>query len=293
MQNRLAKFASALVVGLVAATGFAIASDDNAARKTECLAGPKGTPPEGSHWFYGVDRANNRRCWFLGDAQQRRAPVKRERVAEKPVPSNSKPELSRQVADARAELQASRAEAEPPTFRTRVATAAPPPIDTSGPADALVAAARWALAQRWPDRAEDDGATGSEPTVVEVNVDLPSNATSEIASAPASATPVLPTGKMSGVASSVQMLMIVLAASLALAGLIATAILKLASIRRAAYSTQQPMIWDALNNHRSPLRKQAGTSALEMDTKPSPTQPIASEHASKPVPAWLMISRPR
>jgi hypothetical protein len=31
----------------------------------ECLTEPNREPPEGSHWFYRVDRATDRRCWYL------------------------------------------------------------------------------------------------------------------------------------------------------------------------------------------------------------------------------------
>jgi hypothetical protein len=32
----------------------------------DCLVKPNSTPPQGSHWYYRVDRTANRRCWFLG-----------------------------------------------------------------------------------------------------------------------------------------------------------------------------------------------------------------------------------
>jgi hypothetical protein len=32
----------------------------------ECLRGPNGTSPAGSHWYYRVDRATGRHCWYLG-----------------------------------------------------------------------------------------------------------------------------------------------------------------------------------------------------------------------------------
>jgi len=32
----------------------------------DCIAKPNSAPPQGSHWYYRVDRAANRRCWFLG-----------------------------------------------------------------------------------------------------------------------------------------------------------------------------------------------------------------------------------
>src|SRR5215470_8973204 len=32
----------------------------------ECLRGPNGTAPAGSHWYYRVDRSTGRHCWYLG-----------------------------------------------------------------------------------------------------------------------------------------------------------------------------------------------------------------------------------
>src|SRR5262245_52953624 len=34
----------------------------------ECLRGPNGTAPAGSHWYYRVDRPTGRHCWYLGAA---------------------------------------------------------------------------------------------------------------------------------------------------------------------------------------------------------------------------------
>jgi hypothetical protein len=167
MQNRSAKFASALVVCLVATTALAIASDGNAASEAECLAGPKGTPPEGSHWFYGTDHGNNRKCWFLGDAQQKRAITKRVAVAEKPVHRKPKPAMPRQIADARAELPPRVANEPWSVSPARVATATPPSTDNSANADALGEAPRWTLAGRWPDRTDADATIGSEPMAAE------------------------------------------------------------------------------------------------------------------------------
>ena len=31
----------------------------------DCLAGPNAAAPQGSHWYYRVDRANHRNCWYL------------------------------------------------------------------------------------------------------------------------------------------------------------------------------------------------------------------------------------
>jgi hypothetical protein len=32
----------------------------------DCVAKPNSAAPQGSHWYYRVDRTANRRCWFLG-----------------------------------------------------------------------------------------------------------------------------------------------------------------------------------------------------------------------------------
>lgn len=43
------------------AIGEEPASDD-------CLAGPTGDPPLGSHWYYRTDRQRQQKCWYLGKA---------------------------------------------------------------------------------------------------------------------------------------------------------------------------------------------------------------------------------
>ena len=45
--------------------GIGIAVPANTAHADECLTSPKSTAPKGSHWYYHVDRAKHRKCWFL------------------------------------------------------------------------------------------------------------------------------------------------------------------------------------------------------------------------------------
>src|SRR5262245_57635118 len=43
----------------------------------ECLAKPNGLTPQGQHWYYRIDHANNgRQCWYLraGSGRVQRAP---------------------------------------------------------------------------------------------------------------------------------------------------------------------------------------------------------------------------
>jgi hypothetical protein len=48
------------MIGAVLALGT-----DTARAAAECLTDPNRTPPEGSHWFYRIDRPTDRRCWYL------------------------------------------------------------------------------------------------------------------------------------------------------------------------------------------------------------------------------------
>jgi hypothetical protein len=52
--------------GGVIATALAF-NPHHARGADDCLAEPNRDPPEGRHWFYHVDRVNNRKCWYLGD----------------------------------------------------------------------------------------------------------------------------------------------------------------------------------------------------------------------------------
>jgi hypothetical protein len=35
------------------------------AQAADCLAAPAAAAPAGRHWYYRLDRANNRQCWYL------------------------------------------------------------------------------------------------------------------------------------------------------------------------------------------------------------------------------------
>jgi hypothetical protein len=63
-------FAAAIVLGTNQAS---LAADD-------CLAGPNRPPAQGRHWYYRVDHAANRKCWYLGE------PAAQAPTAETPEP---------------------------------------------------------------------------------------------------------------------------------------------------------------------------------------------------------------
>lgn len=107
MSNRTAKFTLAIFASVVA--GVALATVSQAAPAAdECLSAPNKQSPDGSHWYYRIDRSTKRHCWYLGDLRDRAAQDIRPKL--KPQRNLSSAELESTshlaVADAHAELPA-------------------------------------------------------------------------------------------------------------------------------------------------------------------------------------------
>jgi hypothetical protein len=82
MPKRMIVFVPAILAVVVAA--IASTSRSSRAADDDCLAKPSPAAPQGSHWYYRVDRASRRQCWFLAPANakaQRVAPAKRPSAA--------------------------------------------------------------------------------------------------------------------------------------------------------------------------------------------------------------------
>src|SRR5262245_12783093 len=75
MPKRMTVFASTTLAVLACALILSVHSGSGQAAVDNCLAKPNAAPPHGSHWYYRVDLAGNRRCWYLGpkDAKPRQA----------------------------------------------------------------------------------------------------------------------------------------------------------------------------------------------------------------------------
>src|ERR1043165_9608567 len=50
-----------------AVSAIALAPVSDAAPAETCLRAPKGVAPQGSHWYYRIDRETQRRCWYLAE----------------------------------------------------------------------------------------------------------------------------------------------------------------------------------------------------------------------------------
>ena len=65
-----------------AASAIGLGQAAKAAPAATCLSAPKGVAPQGSHWYYRIERPSQRKCWYLADRGQKVA----RRAAPRPMP---------------------------------------------------------------------------------------------------------------------------------------------------------------------------------------------------------------
>jgi hypothetical protein len=233
MPNRTARFVSAIFASLLAAAAFAIISHSTADAADDCLTGPKGETPAGSHWYYRIDRVTKQHCWYLREEDEKltqAAPPKTS--AARPSPK-ADATMQRSVADARAEFSEQTRFEQPrrgdaPAMGVSADTAT---RDNYG-ATPLPGAAtpESVVASRWPDSSAASVPAGPAPVRPDVMAAV---------SPPAPALP--PTAIAAGAAAdassqapaySVQMQLAALMAALAFAGLLGGVIFKFAGAKR-------------------------------------------------------------
>ncbi|MBV9559971.1 MAG: hypothetical protein JOY90_05840 [Bradyrhizobium sp.] len=235
MSDRTSKFASAIAVAILPALPMTAAAED-------CLKEPTGVAPEGQHWFYHNDRSTQQRCWYLRDLDDK--PARAE--AQVPAMSAKPPAPSRRI-EAAAGPSASDAYAELPT-RPRVQADAGTAVATvaqqqatapAAPAPPVAAPVVRATDVIWPDQpSPPNNANPSSPApgdattlVADPPIDNARTA-ADPASVPTAAAPVeapAPADKNYKNPGSLQKLLMVAGGALTLAGLIGSAVYRLAS----------------------------------------------------------------
>ncbi|MEH2533729.1 hypothetical protein V1277_006975 [Bradyrhizobium sp. AZCC 1588] len=280
MSYRSVKFAPALLASIVAGTNLATVTDlrarsaeqvaeagtrANQAAADNCLSAPKGATPSGSHWYYRIDRTTKRQCWYLREENEKADDKFARAAPPQSAPAGSSAEVPQQTEtrksfdDARAEwvAQQNRAEPNPPAkAESRTAGAGPASADQNGPRATMpnVLAPAPLATMRWNDAPAASASTNPANLQVAAAA-TPANqppqadevqqpAADQVAPLAAEPAAVKPT-------ASLQKLLLVMAAALALAGLTVSAIVRIGRMRaRRAMRRKRRAMWDAARTKR-------------------------------------------
>jgi hypothetical protein len=277
MTKRTGNFATAVLVGTLASVTLVVATNGAARAADACLSGPKGTTPKGSHWYYRIDHATKRNCWYVR-AEGGQAASANPSVTPAMPPAETP--LQPAVADARAE--ANPADIGQPN--AGAAEPAPPAAANNGQdADAPAAdSGQSPVTSRWLHQAGADVVTGVTPKPDDSGASLnPATSVAAVPLAAANARPAAP---------SVSALFLVIVGALALAALFAGVIYRFGSAGRddrQDFERDQRAPWDAVDagaTVRSP--------PLAAETPPPQPGPLPERHeAAIPVEIVQLLSR--
>jgi hypothetical protein len=120
---------SIALVATLLVSGVGIGVPTNMARAERCLSAPNSLAPQGSHWYYQLDWATQRKCWYLRalgpPAQQAAAPATLAGVA----PVHSMPAQSEPLPAAVGAPMASPGHTTPPSPHVKILAVKPKPAE--------------------------------------------------------------------------------------------------------------------------------------------------------------------
>jgi hypothetical protein len=278
MSNRTAKFVSAIFVSLLAGAPLTTVSHGAVPAADDCLSGPKGQTPSGSHWYYRVDRATKRHCWYIGDEKEKlsRVAPKNSAPLADPVSPQKETATQRSIADAHAELPLPQTRVEQ---ETSVTTGQPDPataayaasVENNQRANAQDVNTRLSVvASRWPEQSGVSSSAGPGPTTGNSGETVQSNSEAAPSLALAEVTLAAADSSSEKQSGSIQMLLIIIAGALSFAGLIGSAIFRFGSRRQAGrrqIRSDRRAIWDLADTDRPspPAYPRADVSMRRVD----------------------------
>lgn len=235
MPNRMGNAGTAILIGAIATVTLVVAINDVAHAADNCLSGPKGAAPKGSHWYYRIDHAIKRNCWYVRAEGEKPVASRNSSVPQASPPAEIP--LQPSVANARAE-------ARPPDIGVSSEVAAEPAPSgavSNAPADS----GQSTVASRWLDQtgayAVDTSTPNSTAFGASINSPTPSVAAAPLAAADArSASP----------SGAVSTLFLVIVGALALAALLAGVVFRFGDARRndrQDFGRDQRAPWDSIN----------------------------------------------
>jgi len=104
MPNRMTLFVPAILVTVLAAPSLTARPSAAQRAAAACITKPNSEAPQGSHWYFRVDRTAHRQCWFLGPTVVKLRT--RTRQAASPIPLPSPRPISQPTATTLAEATA-------------------------------------------------------------------------------------------------------------------------------------------------------------------------------------------
>ena len=289
MSNRAAKFASAVLACLLASLPLTATLRGAAGAEEECFSAPKGETPQGSHWYYRIDRSSKRQCWYLREEGEKSASVAPPKLSSpaKPAPSKTDTAMQSSISNAHAELppqtrslQPGREDRPEPGREDRPAAtisanaplsdadkAAQPPVEETQPS---------VVTSRWLDRSNAFAATNptslANPAPNEPSVAV-ADASATPQAQPQSQPPLPPAAGQFTAADlssetpthSVQMLLAAIMGALALAGVMGRVIFNFVGTRRRAKRKlrgRRGAIWKSATTGRRGSTVYQGADAL-------------------------------
>jgi hypothetical protein len=286
MSSRSTKSVLALSAVIVAGASFAAVTDSRAQATTDtCLTAPKGLTPAGGHWRYRIDRTTKRQCWYLREesdeseqAQPQKSAPAPSAAASDSAPSQPGAINRKSIADARAEWLSQQprsqsnfpANAEPRTTGTVTAQGSPDNKRAIGAANVL--APTPLAATRWPDSSgvspssnpADLRTAASDPPAdpPQQAPEVQQQAAVPVAAAPTEAAMPKPT-------ASLQMLLVVMAGALAIAGIIVSLVVRIGRVRaRRAMRRKRRAMWDSVRTNAARTRRRSPAPTLPDEEAP-------------------------
>lgn len=272
MPNLSAKFASALVLGVVVGAGATILPRSEARAADNCLTEPNrdGTP-QGKHWYFHIERGTGRHCWYL------RAPddkaVRADTIAaaaEQPAPLPTESATARSIENAHAEIgprtpvpdDASGPRTAPAAPATAVAPsvwptpqAAAPTANSpvsNAPATAPIAD-QSSVASRWPQASDATTTAAAQPDASPMVDDTAADSSTATEPTPQVLAPARPAAApVARNIGSLQKLLLVAFGALALAGLTGSAVYRLGRRRKRKDWLHERTNWHSMDNPLDP-----------------------------------------
>jgi hypothetical protein len=209
--------------------------------------------PQGGHWYYRIDRATKKHCWYVGDEREKAAKVvaRNSAPAAKPVTPRAETAIEPLIADAHAELLPQARVQQPNDPPTQPMPANAAPRDDNATARTFGGEAQRSLiASRWPELSS--AASSPDPAPTQADTSVSANSTEQTLPPSVLAAEQLAAADASSETSaySVPVELAALMGGLALAVIIAAGIFKFSGVRLPALGKvreRRRVNWESAN----------------------------------------------